>query len=183
MFIAKMPSSTAAPLAVKGANHQPGLMKLAGGIHRMIPAYICRRTGPKLCPHCSCRWPALTTKLNIYFFQLRFILNFCLLQIFNILVIIIHVQPMRSYHHHQTSNISHTNGRQYTRWSLRCIWSSTCPRCSKFIFMLDSTPDFNGSGKDNCKMSQESFKFKDLEQFVLSFTVVIMECLSLIWQE
>ena len=37
MFIAKMPSSTAAPLAVKGANHKPGLMKLMTVISRNAP--------------------------------------------------------------------------------------------------------------------------------------------------
>ena len=35
------------------------------------------------------------------------------------------------------------------------------------IFILDFTPDFNGLGKDNCKMRWEIFKFGDLVHFIL----------------
>ena len=35
-------------------------------------------------------------------------------------------------------------------------------RCSNYIFILNLTPGFNGSGKENCKMRQETFKFTDL---------------------
>ena len=49
----------------------------------------------------------------------------------------------------------------------RCSWSIACRRCSNYIFILDLTPGFNGLGKDNCKMRQQTFKFWDLVQFIL----------------
>ena len=43
---------------------------------------------------------------------------------------------------------------------------------SNYIFILDLTPDFNGLGKDNCKMRRDSFKFWDLVHLILrDFTV------------
>ena len=35
------------------------------------------------------------------------------------------------------------------------------------IFILDLTPDFNVSGKDNCKTRRETFKFWDLLRLIL----------------
>ena len=57
--------------------------------------------------------------------------------------------------------------RQLNCWSLRCIWSIACRRCSNYIFILDLTPAFNGLGKDNDKMRQETFKFRDLVHLIL----------------
>ena len=51
---------------------------------------------------------------------------------------------------------------QLNCWSLRCSWSTTCWRCSKYIFIPDLTPGFNRLGKDNCKIKRETFKFWDL---------------------
>ena len=41
-------------------------------------------------------------------------------------------------------------------------WSTACQCCSNYIFILNLLPGFNGLGKDNCKMRQETFKFEDL---------------------
>ena len=49
-----------------------------------------------------------------------------------------------------------------TRYSRFCSWSTTCRRCSNYIFILDLTPRFNGLDKDNCNTRRESFKFWDL---------------------
>ena len=38
---------------------------------------------------------------------------------------------------------------------------------SNYIFIPDLTPGFNGLGRDNCKMRQESFKFCDLVHIIL----------------
>ena len=57
----------------------------------------------------------------------------------------------------QTSNSSRTlvgNELLITQ----CNWSLACQRCSKYIFILDLTPDINGLGKDNCKMGRETLK-------------------------
>ena len=52
-------------------------------------------------------------------------------------------------------------------WSLRCSWSIACWRCSKYIFILCLTLDFNRLRKDNCKMRWETFKFWDLVRLIL----------------
>ena len=39
--------------------------------------------------------------------------------------------------------------------------SIACWRCSNYIFILNSTPDFDGLGKDTCKTRCETFKFWD----------------------
>ena len=56
--------------------------------------------------------------------------------------------------------------RQLNCGSLRCSWSIACRRCSNYILILDLTPGFNGSGKDNCKPRRGSFKFWDLVRLV-----------------
>ena len=67
------------------------------------------------------------------------------------------------------SNISYKAHltRQDNCWSLRCGWSIACRRCSNYIFILDVTPGFNGLGKDNWKMRQETFKFWNLVLLIL----------------
>ena len=52
-------------------------------------------------------------------------------------------------------------------WSHRYSWNIACWRCSNYIFILDLTHGFNGLGKDNCKMRQETFKFWDLVWLIL----------------
>ena len=59
------------------------------------------------------------------------------------------------------------HSRQYNCWSLICSWNSACRCCSNYIFILHLTPGFNGSGKDNCKMRQKTFKFGDLVWLIL----------------
>ena len=34
-----------------------------------------------------------------------------------------------------------------------------CRRCSNYIYILDSSPDFNGFGRNNCNTRRETFKF------------------------
>ena len=51
--------------------------------------------------------------------------------------------------------------------SLRCSWSIACRRCSNFIFILDLTSGFRGSGKDRHKTGRESFKGWDLVRLIL----------------
>ena len=51
--------------------------------------------------------------------------------------------------------------RQYDCWSLTCRW------CSNYISALDLTPGFNGLGKENCKMTRETFSFWDSVRFIL----------------
>ena len=41
-----------------------------------------------------------------------------------------------------------------------------CRRCSNYIFVLNSTPGFNGLGKDNYKMTREAFEFWDLVRLI-----------------
>ena len=59
--------------------------------------------------------------------------------------------------------------RQYYFWSLRLRWgwSIACRRCSKHVFILDLTPDFNGLGKDNWNKRRETFTFCDLVRLKL----------------
>ena len=47
------------------------------------------------------------------------------------------------------------------------VGAIACRRCFNYIFILNLTPGFNGLGKDNFKMSQESFKFCFLVQLIL----------------
>ena len=72
--------------------------------------------------------------------------------------------------------------RQLNCGSLRCSWSIACRRCSNYIFILDLTPGFNGSGKDNCKTRRESFKFWDLVRIVLEILPYIMGCSICYWK-
>ena len=58
-------------------------------------------------------------------------------------------------------------GRQKNCSSLRCSWSIACRRCSNHIFILDLTPDFSGSGEDNCRTIWETFQFWDLMPLIL----------------
>ena len=44
-------------------------------------------------------------------------------------------------------------------------------RCSNYIFILELIPGFNGLGKDNCNMRQETFKVWDLVCLILDLTV------------
>ena len=67
----------------------------------------------------------------------------------------------------QTSNIKQHLSRQWNCWSLRCSWNIGCQRCSNYIFILDLTNDFNGLGRDNCKMRRETFKCCDLVRLIL----------------
>ena len=53
-------------------------------------------------------------------------------------------------------------GTGYNCWSSRCTWSIACRHCSKYIFLLDLTPGFNGMGKYNCKTKRETFELLDL---------------------
>ena len=57
--------------------------------------------------------------------------------------------------------------RQWSCWTLRCIWSIACRRCSNCIFILHWTLGFNVLCEDNWKPSRETFKFWDLVCFVL----------------
>ena len=95
--------------------------------------------------------------------------------------------------YHQTSNIRHLN-RQLNCWSLTCGWSIACRRCSNYIFILDVTPGFNGSGKDSCKMRRETSKFWDLLCLILTdlmvhvhlqhftITAIMWKLISLEWK-
>ena len=49
--------------------------------------------------------------------------------------------------------------RLQTCWSLRCSQSITWQCCFSYILIPGLTPGFNGLGKDNCKVRQETFKF------------------------
>ena len=66
---------------------------------------------------------------------------------------------------------AHRAGNQYhvqlNCWSLRCSWSIACRRCSNYIFILNLTPGFNGSCKDNYKMQREAVKFWDSACLIL----------------
>ena len=59
------------------------------------------------------------------------------------------------------SNIQYkTHYRKQLNWRLlRCSWSIDCWRCSTYmyIFILDLTPVFNISHKDNCRPRREPF--------------------------
>ena len=67
----------------------------------------------------------------------------------------------------QVSNIRRTLVGNYICRSLRCSWSIACRRCSNYIFILDLTPGFKGSGKDDFKTIWKSFKFMDLVSLIL----------------
>ena len=56
------------------------------------------------------------------------------------------IRPQKLNEYTQISNIRHIS-RQQNCWSLRCSWSSVCWRCLNYMFILDSTPGFNGLGK------------------------------------
>ena len=68
--------------------------------------------------------------------------------------------------YHQTSIYKSHLSRQYNWWSLRCIWSIACRRCSNYIFILDLRPYFNGVGRDY-KTRRKTFRFCVLFRFVL----------------
>ena len=59
------------------------------------------------------------------------------------------------------------SGFQSSPGALRCTWSIACRRCSNYMFVLNSTPGFNGLGKGNCKTREETFKFLDLVCLIL----------------
>ena len=46
--------------------------------------------------------------------------------------------------------------RQYTCWSLRCSWSIACRHCSNCILTIDLTPGFNGLGKLQRQLQDET---------------------------
>ena len=52
-------------------------------------------------------------------------------------------------------------------WQARFVWRYACRRCSNCIFILDSTPGFNGLGKDNCKTRRKTLRFWDSVRPVL----------------
>ena len=81
-------------------------------------------------------------------------------------------------HYCQTSNIRRILVWQWNCWSLRCIWSIACRRCSNYIFTLDLTPGFSGLGRDNCKTRRKSFKFWDFVSYIRDFTVLLSSCLN-----
>ena len=70
--------------------------------------------------------------------------------------------------------------RQLYPWSLKCSWSIDCRRCSIYICILDSTPCFNGLGKDNCKTRRESFHFWILSRLILETLRYSLENLYLV---
>ena len=60
-------------------------------------------------------------------------------------------------------------------WSLRCSWSIACRRCSNYIFIPDSTPDFSGLGKDNLEDEQRNIWVLGLgASYIRGFIVSIM---------
>ena len=60
-------------------------------------------------------------------------------------------------------------------WSLRCSYSIACRRCSNYIFILDLTPGFNGSDKDNCETRRDSFEFLWFgASYITDFTVYVL---------
>ena len=65
----------------------------------------------------------------------------------------------------QTSNITDTliDNKIFSD----VVGAFACRRCSNYIFILDLTPGFNGLGKDNYKMRQETFKLWDLVRLIL----------------
>ena len=64
----------------------------------------------------------------------------------------------------QTSNISHTLvGNKIVDHS-GVVGASPV---GDYIFILDLTLGFNGLAKDNCKITQETFKFWDLVVLIL----------------
>ena len=70
--------------------------------------------------------------------------------------------------------------RQWNCWSRRCIWSITCRHCSNYIFILDSTPGFNESGKDNFKTRWKTFMFWDSMRLILAVWQYFLSTVS-VW--
>ena len=68
--------------------------------------------------------------------------------------------------------------RQSTCWWLRCSWNITGWLCSNYIFILDLIPGLNRVGKDNYKMRQETFIFRDLVWLILEIWQYISWCLK-----
>ena len=66
----------------------------------------------------------------------------------------------------QTSNIIHILWA-INCWSLRCSWGIACRRFSKYIFILDLKPGFNGLGKGNNKTRRDTSKFWNLVSLIL----------------
>ena len=66
--------------------------------------------------------------------------------------------------------ISHLS-RELKCWSLRCSWNIACRRSSKYIFILDLTPDFNGLGKVNCKSRPDTVSLGICAPIIRSLTV------------
>ena len=60
----------------------------------------------------------------------------------------------------QTCNIRRASIGNKMCWSVRCIWSTICWRCSNYIFILDFTPGFNRLRKENWKTRREILKFE-----------------------
>ena len=58
-------------------------------------------------------------------------------------------------------NLRYRKVSNIRRTSLRCSWSIACRRYSNYIFILNLTPGFNGSGTGNCKTRRETFMFWD----------------------
>ena len=57
-----------------------------------------------------------------------------------------------------------------------CSWSITCRRCSNYVFIPDITAGFNGSGKDHCMMTPETFEFGDLVWLILEIWQYLTIC-------
>ena len=81
--------------------------------------------------------------------------------------IISNYRNCRKKYYCQASNRSCTFVANNNCWSLRCSWSIACRRCSNYIFILDLTSGFNGWGKNNYMMRQETSKFGDLVHILL----------------
>ena len=57
-----------------------------------------------------------------------------------------------------------------------------CRRCSNYIFIVDSIPDFNGLGKDKCKTRQETVKVEYSVRLILDIwrysPIIVMEAIT-----
>ena len=72
------------------------------------------------------------------------------------------ITDFQSETYRQISNISGTLvGNKSVDHSIRWSWSIACRLCSNCIFILDSTPGFNGLGKDNRKTRRETYELWD----------------------
>ena len=94
--------------------------------------------------------------------------------------------------YHETSNISHTLvGSKIVHHAavVGALPIAAAPTTSSF-----STPGFNGLGKNNCKMRQETFKFWDFVSYIRGLRVtktefnpcstkhiILMKLVALIW--